>query len=52
MSAPLIVKEVMGKGSTIEQSLALNLIVFTVAAVPGYYVACAFMDRIVIGGSS
>ena len=46
VSAPLIVREVLGKGSTIEQSLALNLIIFTVAAVPGYYLACAFMDRI------
>ncbi|MHB1569608.1 MAG: MFS transporter, partial [Solirubrobacteraceae bacterium] len=46
VSAPLIVKTVLGKGATIEQSLAFNLIVFAVAAVPGYYLACAFMDRI------
>jgi PHS family inorganic phosphate transporter-like MFS transporter len=46
VSAPLIVKSVLGKGATVEQSLALNLIVFTVAAVPGYVLACAFMDRI------
>jgi len=46
VSAPLIVKTVLGKGATVEQSLALNLIVFSVAAVPGYYLACAFMDRI------
>lgn len=46
VSAPLIVKSVLGKGATIEQSLALNLIVFAVAAVPGYLLACAFMDRI------
>ncbi|MGH3415223.1 MAG: MFS transporter, partial [Actinocrinis sp.] len=46
VSAPLIVKTVLGKGATIEQSLALNLIVFAVAAVPGYYLAVALMDRI------
>jgi PHS family inorganic phosphate transporter-like MFS transporter len=46
VSAPLIVKSVLGKGATVEQSLALNLIVFSVAAVPGYLLACAFMDRI------
>jgi PHS family inorganic phosphate transporter-like MFS transporter len=46
VSAPLIVKTVLGRGATVEQSLALNLIVFSVAAVPGYYLACAFMDRI------
>jgi PHS family inorganic phosphate transporter-like MFS transporter len=46
VSAPLIVKSVIGKGATIEQSLALNLLVFVVAAVPGYLLACAFMDRI------
>ncbi|MGH2873033.1 MAG: MFS transporter [Solirubrobacteraceae bacterium] len=46
VSAPLIVKTVLGKGATLEQSLLLNLIVFSVAAVPGYYLACAFMDRI------
>jgi PHS family inorganic phosphate transporter-like MFS transporter len=46
VSAPLIVKTVLGKGATVEQSLLLNLIVFSVAAVPGYFLACAFMDRI------
>jgi PHS family inorganic phosphate transporter-like MFS transporter len=46
VSAPLIVKTVLGKGATVEQALAFNLIVFAVAAVPGYYLACAFMDRI------
>jgi PHS family inorganic phosphate transporter-like MFS transporter len=46
VSAPLIVKTVLGSGATAEQSLALNLIVFTVAAVPGYFLAANFMDRI------
>ncbi len=46
VSAPVIVKTVLGKGATIEQSLAFNLIVFAVAAVPGYFLAAAFMDRI------
>lgn len=46
VSAPLLVKSVLGAGSTIEQSLAFNLIVFSVAAVPGYFLAAYFMDRI------
>jgi MFS family permease len=46
VSSPLIVKQVLGAHSTIEQSLALNLIMFTVAALPGYYLAAHFMDRI------
>ena len=46
VSAPLIVKQVLGHGATTEQSLALNLIMFTVAAVPGYYLAAHWMDRI------
>jgi PHS family inorganic phosphate transporter-like MFS transporter len=46
VSAPLIVLSVLGKKATIEQSLALNLLIWLVAAVPGYYLACAFMDRI------
>lgn len=46
VSAPLIVKQVLGKHATITQSLALNLIIFTVAAVPGYYLAAHLMDRI------
>jgi MFS family permease len=46
VSAPLIVKTVLGKGATTEQALAFNLIVFAVAAVPGYILAAAFMDRI------
>jgi PHS family inorganic phosphate transporter-like MFS transporter len=48
VSAPLIVKSVLGhKGAhnTVE-ALALQLIVFSVAAVPGYYLAAHFMDRI------
>ena len=46
VSAPLIVKSVLGHGATIEQALAFNLIIFTVAAVPGYFLAAQFMDRI------
>lgn len=46
VSAPLIVKSVLGPAATIEQSLAFNLIVFTIAAVPGYLLALLFMDRI------
>jgi MFS family permease len=47
VSAPLIVKSALGSGShPITQVLAFNLIVFSVAAVPAYYLAAAFMDRI------
>jgi MFS family permease len=46
VSAPKIVLQVLGPGATVEQSLLLNLLIFSVAAVPGYYLACAFMDRI------
>ena len=46
VSAPLIVENVLGSGASIEQSLALNLLVFAVAAVPGYFLAAVFMDRI------
>ena len=46
VSAPLIVLQVLGKGAKIEQALAFNLIMFMVAAVPGYLLACLFMDRI------
>ena len=46
VSAPLIVKSVLGSGHTVEQALAFNLIMFSVAAVPGYFLAAAFMDRI------
>jgi MFS family permease len=47
VSAPLIVKSVLGAGNhPTTQVLAFNLIVFSVAAVPGYYLAAAFMDRI------
>ena len=47
VSAPLIVKSVLGGGThAMTQTLALNLIVFTVAAVPGYLLATLYMDRI------
>ena len=46
VSAPLIVKNVLGSGASTEKSLALNLIVFVIAAVPGYILAALFMDRI------
>ncbi len=46
VSAPLIVKSVLGAGATIEQSLSFNLIMFSIAAVPGYILAVLFMDRI------
>ncbi len=46
VSAPVIVKDVLGPNSTIQQSLAFNLIVFSIAAVPGYILAVIFMDRI------
>ncbi|MDA8397305.1 MAG: MFS transporter [Actinomycetota bacterium] len=48
VSAPLIVSSVLGKSGShvLTEAIALQLIVFTVAAVPGYYLAAAFMDRI------
>ena len=48
VSAPLIVSGVLGtKASTdLVHVLALQLIVFTVAAVPGYFLAAYTMDRI------
>ncbi len=48
VSAPLIYESVLGKsGATVlPEVLALALIVFTVAAVPGYYLAAHFVDRI------
>lgn len=46
VSAPKIVLQVLGPGATLQQSLVFNLIVFSVAAVPGYVLACLFMDRI------
>lgn len=47
VSAPLIVKSVLGGGThSLTQTLGLNLIVFTVAAAPGYYLATVYMDRI------
>lgn len=48
VSAPLIVKSVLGKtgAHVLTEALALQLIMFTVAAVPGYYLAVGLMDRI------
>ncbi len=46
VSATPIVKAVLGHHATVQQALAFNLLVFAVAAVPGYLLACAFMDRI------
>ncbi len=48
VSAPLIVKSVLGSSGAhvLTEAIALQLIVFTVAAVPGYYLAANFMDRI------
>jgi MFS family permease len=48
VSAPLIVSSVLGtRASTnLIHPLALQLIVFTVAAVPGYFLAAFTMDRI------
>lgn len=47
VSAPLIVKSVLGGGNhSLTETLALNLVVFTVAAAPGYYLATVYMDRI------
>ena len=46
VSAPKIVLQVLGKGATLQQSLLFNLVVFSAAAVPGYILACLFMDRI------
>jgi MFS family permease len=48
VSAPLIIKSVLGGhgAHVLTEALALQLIVFSVAAVPGYYLAVQFMDRI------
>jgi PHS family inorganic phosphate transporter-like MFS transporter len=47
VSAPLIVKSVLGAGKhPLTQVLAFNLIVFALAAVPGYLLATFAMDRI------
>ncbi len=48
VSAPLLYESVLGKhgAKLLPESLALALIVFTVAAVPGYYLAAQFIDRI------
>jgi sugar phosphate permease len=46
VSAPKIVLQVLGKGATLQESLLFNLLIFSVFAVPGYILACLFMDRI------
>jgi PHS family inorganic phosphate transporter-like MFS transporter len=48
VSAPLILTSVLGKNGAkaLPEALALQLIIFSVAAVPGYYLAVFFMDRI------
>ncbi len=48
VSAPLIVSSVLGGSASkdLVHVLALQLIVFTVAAVPGYFLAAYTMDRI------
>ena len=48
VSAPLIVKSVLGKhgAHVLTEAIALQLIVFSVFAVPGYYLAANYMDRI------
>lgn len=48
ISAPLIVTSVLGssRAHVLTEAIALQLIVFTIAAVPGYYLAAFFMDRI------
>jgi PHS family inorganic phosphate transporter-like MFS transporter len=48
VSAPLLYASVLGKAGakTATEPLALALIVFTVAAVPGYYLAARFIDQI------
>ncbi len=48
VSAPLIVKSVLGHhgAHVLTEAIALQLIIFTVFAVPGYYLAAIFMDRI------
>jgi MFS family permease len=47
VSAPLIVQSVLGAGNhPLTEVLAFNLIVFSAAAVPAYYLAALLMDRI------
>ncbi len=48
ISAPMIVTSVLGSSGSkvLTEAIALQLIVFTVAAVPGYYLAAFFMDKI------
>lgn len=47
VSAPLIVKSVLGSGKhPLTQVVSLDLMIFAVAAVPGYYLGAFLMDRI------
>ncbi len=48
VSAPLIVKSVLGTqgSSVLTEALALQLIIFSLTALPGYYLATRYMDRI------
>jgi MFS family permease len=48
VSAPLIVTSVLGSSGSkvLTEAIALQLIVFSIAAVPGYFLAAFFMDRI------
>ena len=47
MSTPLVIKSVLGAGKhPLTETLALSLLVFLVAAVPGYFLAAWVMDRI------
>jgi PHS family inorganic phosphate transporter-like MFS transporter len=48
VSAPLIVKSVLGHhgAHVLTEAIALQLIIFSVFAVPGYYLGAVFMDKI------
>jgi PHS family inorganic phosphate transporter-like MFS transporter len=46
ISSPVIVREVLGGHTSIVEALSFNLMVFVVAALPGYALAVGFMDRI------
>ncbi len=48
VSAPLIVKSVLGTqgAHVLTEAIALQLIIFTIFAVPGYYLGATLMDRI------
>jgi MFS family permease len=47
VSTPLVVKSVLGAGKhPLTETLALSLLVFLIAAVPGYFLAAWLMDRI------